>query len=386
MGRTRSGQVIVYLAIAIPVVAGFCAFAVDFGRVQLAKSQLQTGATAAARAGVANVFSGVNSAQSAAVTMAGNNTCDGVGIAIDVNNDIDFLAWNDTNATFTVLTGAARSGAYAIRVTARRTVARGNPIHLNLARAIGLNDFDVTASAIAKLSPVFPFVGMDSITFSGQGNTDSFDASLGAYSPATARRNGSIATNGDIQLGGNSVVKGDAHPGIGGLLNISGTSSVSGLRTPLTVKLAYGTPQVPAGTLNAGAVNVGSGTFYVNAGDYSCTSLTISNKATFYCQGVVRVFCSGPVNISGGYIHTYQNRPTNFQLHVTTASPVTLNGQADFYGQIYAPLSDVTQGGQADIYGSIIGKTLNFGGTWQGGAHADESAGFIGRPVIVTTR
>ena len=113
--------------------------------------------------------------------------------------------------------------------------------------------------------------------------------------------------------------------------------------------------------------------------------MSISNKATFYCQGPVRVFCSGPVNISGGYIHTYLNRPGNFQLLVTNSSAVILNGQADFYGQVYAPLSDVTQGGQADIYGSILGKTLSFGGTWQGGAHADESLTFFGWPVIVTT-
>ena len=263
MGRSRSGHAILYLAVAVPVVLGFCAFAVDFGRVQLAKSQLQSGATAAARAGVANISGGVSAAQSAAGAMAGNNLCDGNAIMLDVNTDIDFLAWNDSNGTFTVLKGGSRSGANAMRVTARRTAARGNLIHLALARAIGLNDFDVTATAIAKISPVFPFAGLDSITFSGQGNTDSFDSSLGAYSASAARKNGTVASNGDIALGGNSVVKGDAHPGIGGTLNISGASSVSGSKTPLISKLAFGAPQVPAGAFNAGAVNVGSGTFYV---------------------------------------------------------------------------------------------------------------------------
>jgi hypothetical protein len=143
---------------------------------------------------------------------------------------------------------------------------------------------------------------------------------------------------------------------------------------------------VPPGAYNAGAISVGGGTYNVAPGDYYCTSLNIFNKATYYCQGPVRVFVSGPVTISGGYVGTYQNRPQNFQIFVTTGDPVTLNGQADFYGQVYAPQSDVTQGGQADIYGSIIGRTLSFGGSWKGGAHADESLQFLGTPVIVTTQ
>jgi hypothetical protein len=60
---------------------------------------------------------------------------------------------------------------------------------------------------------------------------------------------------------------------------------------------------------------------------------------------------------------------------------VNLTGQADFYGQIYAPLSAITQSGGADIYGSMIGKTLNFSGSWQGGVHFDEALNASGGQI-----
>jgi hypothetical protein len=97
----------------------------------------------------------------------------------------------------------------------------------------------------------------------------------------------------------------------------------------------------------------------------------------------VRVFCSGPVNITGGFVNTYQNRPINFQLHVLNSSPVTFGGQQDFYGTVYAALSTFTQSGTADIYGSVVANSLVFGGTWQGGVHYDES--LLGSSTKVTS-
>jgi len=376
-----------WLAISEVLMNGFASFAVDYGRVQIAKAQLHTAATATARAPVTQIDAAVSATQTTASTIASANYVDGDPVSLDINNDIEFGTWDDTGRTFTVLSGAARSGANAIRVTAQRLSSRGNPIHLNLAAVVGKSECDVKASATAKISSVsFPFVGTSWVTLSGQGNTDSFDSSLGAYSPSSATAKGTVATNGDVTISGSSIIKGDAHYGAGHSVLISGSGSVTGTKSALTATLAYSAPTVPSGAINSGAVSLGGGTYYVAPGDYYCSSMSVTNKATFYCQGPVRVFCSGPVNISGGYIHTYLNRPGNYQLYVTNNSSVTLNGQSDFYAQIYAPLSDVSQGGQADIYGSIIAKTLTFGGTWKGGAHADTSLTYLGTPVIVTTK
>jgi hypothetical protein len=382
----RRGMAIAWFAVSAVTMFGIGSFAMDFGRVTMAKSELQAAATAAARAAVMNLSS-TTAAQNAAIATAATNFVDGQSVTLVAAEDIEFGSWNDGNNTFTVLTGLATSSANAVRVTARRTAARGNPIELVLSRCVGVSTCDVRASAVAKVSYIgFPFVGLDSVTLSGQGNTNSYNSASGAYNAGSAGSAGHVASNGNITLSGSGIVKGDARPGINGTVSKAPGASVTGSTTPLTARLAFGTPSVPAGAYNSGAVSLGGGTYNVNAGDYYCTSMTITNKATFNCLGPVRVFCSGAVNINGGYIGTYQNRPQNFQIYVTNNSSVSLNGQADFYGQIYAPLSDVTQGGQADIYGSIIAKNLTFGGTWKGGAHADSSLIFLGTPMIVTTK
>jgi Flp pilus assembly protein TadG len=378
---------IIWVAASIVLIVGFGSFAVDYGRVSLAKSELQAAATAAARAAAANLPSGVTAAQNAAVNIAFKNNVDGAPLSLEATNDIAFGLWDDTQRKFTTLTGTARAGANAVRVSAGRTRLRGNAIQLVLGRVIGMAECDVNASAVARTSQTgFPFVGLDSVTIGGQGNTDSYDSALGGYSGSTKKSNGHVASNGNITVGGNGTVMGDAHPGIGGTLQIGSQANVSGSRAPLAYKLLYAAPVVPNAATYYGAVSVSNGNYDVQAGDYHLTSLSISNKATLRCLGPVRIFVSGPVNITGGYVQTYLNKPGNFQLLVTTSSTVSLTGQAGFYGQVYAPLSDVSQGGQADIYGTIVGRTLTFGGTWKGGAHADEAINNLGMGVILTTQ
>src|SRR5690349_7829892 len=123
MSRTirtsRRGMVIVFAVLMLLALVGFCSLAVDYGRVQTAKTELQRTADAAARAAVANVSGGISNAQSAATNVAAANTANGAAVAL-ASTDIEFGTWNPTSRTFTVLSGAARSGANAIRITARQ--------------------------------------------------------------------------------------------------------------------------------------------------------------------------------------------------------------------------------------------------------------------------
>src|SRR5580704_16624309 len=78
----RHGVAIIYVIVVLIVMIGFCSFAVDLGRVQTAKTELRRATDAAARAGIANLtmVNGVpntSNVNSAAITMAGNNKCDG---------------------------------------------------------------------------------------------------------------------------------------------------------------------------------------------------------------------------------------------------------------------------------------------------------------------
>jgi len=375
---------VVYAIIAMSALIALSSLAVDYGRVQVAKYELQRAADAGARAAVSGISAGISSAQTLAVNYAASNTADGSAVSVDPNTDVEFGTWDSVAETFTVLTGAARSGANAIRVTAHRTAARGNPVPTSIGAMIGRGTCDVKASSIAVTPQAFGLIGLNSVNFSVSGGTDSYDASVAAYSTLTAGSKGSIASNGDITINGTGTIKGDAHPGIGKTITVAAGATVTGYKTPLTKALSFAPATLPASYMSVGAVNVSSGTFNVSAGDYYCTSLTVSNSATFNCLGVVRVFCSGPVNITGGYIGTYQNRPKNFQILMTNSSAVNLGGQANFYGQIYAPQSTVTQSGTADIYGSVIANNLVFSGTWQGGMHFDESlSGTAGGEIML---
>ena len=146
--RRHHGTVLIYVTVGMIAFAGIVSLAVDVGHGRLVKTQLQNAADAAARYAAAGMQTSITVAKSNAVSAAGNNTADGSSVVVDPNNDVEFGSWDKTNHTFTVLTGAALSGADAVRVTCRRTAARGNPVPLTFEPVIGHSTCDVTASAI----------------------------------------------------------------------------------------------------------------------------------------------------------------------------------------------------------------------------------------------
>src|SRR5438874_7662663 len=120
---SRRGIAAIYSILMLVVLCGLVSMGVDLGRVQLAKTELRSAADAAARAGAAGVPVSVTQAKTDAAAVAAANTCDGVAVAIDQTQDIEFGSWDDSARTFTVLNGAAQSSANAVRVTARRIAA-----------------------------------------------------------------------------------------------------------------------------------------------------------------------------------------------------------------------------------------------------------------------
>src|SRR5437764_8985476 len=143
----RHGFTLVYVLIIWVALCGFVSLAVDWGRVQMAKTQLQTAADTAARAASAEFRNGVTAAQNAAVTWAGYNSVDGGAIVLDPNNDVIFGTWDPQTRTFTKLNGPARATANSLQVICRRTTARGTGLKLWFAGVVGANTCDVTASS-----------------------------------------------------------------------------------------------------------------------------------------------------------------------------------------------------------------------------------------------
>ncbi len=123
--------------------------AVDFGRAQAAKSGLQSAADAASRYSAAGMSVNVQTAINRAVEAANDNFVEEARVVLNPNEDIEFGVWDSGTRNFTVLTGSQRSGATAVRITARRTAARGNAIETVFAQAIGRRTVDVKAVSVA---------------------------------------------------------------------------------------------------------------------------------------------------------------------------------------------------------------------------------------------
>lgn len=147
--RRRRGVSLIYASILMVVLCAFASFAVDLGRVQVAKTELQRAADAAARYGVAGLSTSGTQARANAIAAAAENLTDGTAVTL-TNSDIEFGKWNGTTFSSTSINA---SGNNAIRVTARRINARGTAIPVLFGSALGVKQIDVNASATAYYAP-----------------------------------------------------------------------------------------------------------------------------------------------------------------------------------------------------------------------------------------
>ena len=230
--RSRTGFSLIYVLIVWVALLGFVSLAVDWGRVQLVKTQLQKAADASARAAVSQVSVSVSAAQNAAVAYGSNNLVDGTPLVIDPNNDIDFGTWNTGSHTFTVLSGAARSGANAIRITASRTSAKGNAIVRWFKPLAGQDTVDINVKSIACItagaSPNSGLQGLSSVSTWAGAFVASYDSNvLTNPTHGTSSSQGLLGSNGTISgLGSTlngSLIRGPSSTNSG--FTISGTNT-----------------------------------------------------------------------------------------------------------------------------------------------------------------
>ena len=380
---SRRGSSMVWTVIALLAVMGFCSLAVDVGKVQLAKGQLRHAADAAARHAASGLAtSGPSAARTNAVSAAADNKADGAPVALDATADVQFGTWDHVNKTFTAAAAGAESSANAVRVTARRTAARGNPVQLMFAGVVGRPTIDLTATATARINSRKPgIVGLDYITMSGNsagtGNvTNSYRSAAGAFSVTSATYSrGTIASNGNISLSGNSTIYGNAHAGIAKTLSTSGGSGVTGSTSNLSKPLDY--PMEAAGTaattnnnaslpwphyesdrdftIGSANVTIPGGTYYVDDFDMgSGAVLTITGPATLYVTGTFEL---------DGTINTYNGVPSNLRIVMVTAGcGVTLASNASLYADVYCPGGHCSMSGGSLLCGSVIARSVAMSG------------------------
>jgi hypothetical protein len=147
--RNRRGAVLMYLIVIMMVFVGVCSLAVDYGHVQLVKSESQRCADATARGCMIyyNLYGQSYASSHAAQLYASTQN------PVDANSGtaptvtVQFGSWNSTTNTFSTSSGSTP----AVKVTVTRTAANGNGVPLTWGSVLGVHTIDVHASATAAL-------------------------------------------------------------------------------------------------------------------------------------------------------------------------------------------------------------------------------------------
>jgi len=375
--RRPHGTTLVYVTVGLLVFLGLVSLGVDVGHVWLAREQLQQAADAAARYGMQGLASDWQTAQNNAIQAATDNTVDGVAVNID-SSDIALGVWDPSVHTFTVLTGSARSGANAIRVTINRTAANGNGVPLLFGSIIGKPTCDVHVVSIAAAIGGYGLIGLNGISMSGNSSISYWSAN------GVTSAHGSIASNGDIKLSGSTSIAGDARPGPGHAVSTSGGASVTGSTAPLTKNLSF--PPGSAGNYAASNDDInaspywhsddndfslnGSAALTLPGGNYYFHDFSTGGQTTLTFTGPATIYVTGNFNMSGQTV-TAANLPRNLQIIDCGSGNLTISGGSALYADVYAPQSNITLSGSGDIYGSVLGQSVNMSGT--SGIHYDLS-------------
>src|SRR5438067_13808656 len=107
----RLGIGLIWAMVVMIALCALASLAVDYGRVQLAKTELLRGADAAARAAVASIARGVTAAQNAAISTAALNKCDGTSIAL-TTADMELGMFDTSKGTSQPLRGPSAADAH----------------------------------------------------------------------------------------------------------------------------------------------------------------------------------------------------------------------------------------------------------------------------------
>jgi Flp pilus assembly protein TadG/formylmethanofuran dehydrogenase subunit C len=383
----RRGSIVVLAAILLVPLLCMVAFAIDIGYIVHVDTELQRTADACALAAVrAMPETSKATAVAQAVAVSNYGTA---GPDLEVS-DVTYGDWDRETGTFST----AQSGnANAVQVTVRRTAARGNPLSLFFAPILGVDQADVTATAIAMYDNDFcgPLVGIEWVSIPGTSTTDSYFSSSGSYGSQTPRDNGSVCSDGPITLDGSVVVNGDANAGKGHQTIYSGgavaTGNDSPRKRPLNMPgvdssavaanndndflptIRRGNNDVSPVDVNGNFVLDGGRNYTMPAGEYYFNDLTLTGQSILNFDGAVTIYVDGNLDTSGGELINFTQIPNNLHIFMTGGT-ARISGNSDFYGVVYAPNTDVTLAGNAGFFGATVGKTLTIEGT--GDMHYDE--------------
>ena len=283
----------------------------------------------------------------------------------------------------------------------------------------GIRNAQVEVSAVLEqpISPVFNYAafatsnGCSALTFGGGGTTDSYDSGAVVNgSVSTQAYGGNVGTNGNLTTGGSPTTLNGSlstpRTGVGACTSGNVTAwtdnqgTVTGGLVELPQPVVYTTPVIPApgttdlslsknwscptgGSAIPGCTSSG-GNIYLPPGAYG--NIHITGQANLHVSAGTYdinsfqeasaqsglIIDSGPVifnvtgnNVSGSVVdltgNSVQNpslNPMNFQILYAGTGSISLKGNSQASGLLYAPNASFSFAGQSNWYGAVIGHNL----------------------------
>jgi Flp pilus assembly protein TadG len=345
---TRNGGALIYVVVAMVAFGALMSLGVDLAHVRLVKLQLQFAADAAARSAITGMPSGA--AVSNAISAAALQTVDGTAVVVQAG-DVEQGTWS--NLTFTP--GGASPNA--VRVTVKRTNARGNAVQLWWGGMIGKTHCNITVVSIAsgKATPIAGFIGYNGIVMKNNTFFGSYDSrKLKNPTQGSAGSNARVGTNAGITGYQNDTLDGDAVLGS----QSTGVSGVVMSGSNLYQPAALPTPTLPAWSPPAPATDlVVSSTTVMPGGSYWYNSMTLNADLTF--SGPAVVYVNGNI-VAGGMLAAASGVPgdlTIYQFGSNTFGDALVSGMT-IVANVVAPNSDFVTKNNLDFYGSGVFNTI----------------------------
>jgi hypothetical protein len=243
----------------------------------------------------------------------------------------------------------------------------------------------------------FGIFGDRNVELGSNARIDSYDSRLGDYASQVVNKHkgksyasgsGHVGSNASIDLSSNAVVFGDATPGPGGTVIFSSNAFVLGSTTPSASTLAMSAPVVPSiatsGDLDLG----GNATHTLGPGDFHFRELFLKSNAVLNLIGPMNlvvddgefssntevrvdaafgqltIYATGDFTISSNSsIQSADRDPQDVTLVLTSDSAVDgttvdLSSNGGFYGTIYGPLTDIELDSNFALFGALRVRSL----------------------------
>jgi hypothetical protein len=377
----RHAGILVYVIITLTPLIGICSLAVDFGRIEVAKTELERGSDAAARAGTLSLPANALQAAANAITYGADNTVDGTPLTL-LAGDVSVGKWNI--ATNTVDTTSNYPNA--VQVTSHRDSTRGNPIQCIMGQIIGRANYNLMFSCVAQVGATCSYAVFGMTSIQASASVDSYQSASADYptsGPMPVRRNGNVGSNGSTSFTAGTVYGDNGYT--------TSTSGYSGMGSSAKIPLRQVYPNPTLGAYDNSLLTETPGWYNSTtrdlivpsgqniaapAGSYYVNNFSIGSGSTLSFSGPTIFYISGNLSCSSVTLSTYQNKPANLQIiavPLSAGDTLNISNGARLYAMIYAPQDNVTLSG-SELCGSVISNALAFSCA----VHVDESLGIGG--------